>query len=105
MLASMLSAHAGSQAETEAAKGKALLESNCGRCHAVAAGKESPLKPAPNLATVLGNWPSERLEIEMSEGIGSRHPDMPQIQFTPEDITAIYYYLHGHDTDVPPGRQ
>jgi hypothetical protein len=28
----------------------------------------------------------ERLEFELAEGIGSRHKDMPQIQFSSEDI-------------------
>jgi mono/diheme cytochrome c family protein len=75
--------------------GQALLESNCGRCHAVTAGAASPLKQAPNLYTVLGSYPGERLEFELAEGIGSRHRFMPQIQFSAEDISAIYYYLHG----------
>jgi cytochrome c len=96
---------AASQPDDEAARGKALLESNCSRCHAVEAGKDSPLKQAPNLWIVLGAWPSERLEVQMSEGIGSRHPKMPQIQFSDEDIASIYYYLHGHADDVPVGRQ
>ena len=63
----------------DVADGKALLEKNCSRCHAVAAGLESPLKGAPNLWTVLGYYPAERLEVEMGEGIGSRHREMPQI--------------------------
>ena len=75
--------------------GKAILQSNCGRCHAVSAGTESPLKQAPNLFVVLGSFPGERLEFELSEGIGSRHRAMPQIQFSAEEITSIYYYLHG----------
>lgn len=75
--------------------GKAILQSNCGRCHAVSAGAESPLKQAPNLFVVLGSFPGERLEFELAEGIGSRHRDMPQIQFSGEEISSIYYYLHG----------
>lgn len=96
---------AASRVEVEAAKGKALLQSNCGRCHAVSADTESPLKQAPNLWIVLGAWPSERLDIELAEGVGSRHREMPQIQFSDEDITAIYYYLHGEGAEVPRGRQ
>jgi hypothetical protein len=69
------------------------------------AGENSPLKQAPNLAIVLGNWPFERLDVELSEGVGSRHPDMPQIQFSPEDITSIYDYLHGHSSETPPPKQ
>ncbi len=83
----------------EAVDGKALLERNCGRCHAVMAGAESPLKQAPNLWIVLGAYPGERLEAELAEGIGSRHREMPQIQFSSEDIMSIYYYLHGKGTD------
>jgi len=83
----------------EASDGKALLETNCGRCHAVVAEAESPLKAAPNLWDVLGSYPGERLEIELGEGKGSRHPEMPQIQFSTEEIESIYYYLHGKAPD------
>lgn len=77
----------------ENAEGKALLERNCSRCHAVAAGAASPLAAAPNLWTVLRSYPSERLEFELAEGIGSRHRDMPQIQFSTEEIRSIIEYL------------
>ena len=83
----------------ESSDGRAILERNCGRCHAVAPGDASPLKKAPNLAIVLGSYPGERLELELAEGIGSRHRDMPQIQFSAEEITSIYYYLHGKGPD------
>jgi mono/diheme cytochrome c family protein len=75
--------------------GKAVLQKYCGRCHALAAGTSSPLKQAPNLWTVLRSYPPERLEFELSEGIGSRHKDMPQIQFTSEEIDKIENYLAG----------
>jgi mono/diheme cytochrome c family protein len=81
--------------EAEGAGGQALLEKNCGRCHALAAGLSSPLKKAPNLWSVLRSFPSERLEFELSEGIGSRHKDMPQIQFSSEEIEQIERYLSG----------
>ena len=73
--------------------GRAILEERCGRCHAVADGMTSPLASAPNLWYRLRTYPSERLEAEMSEGMGSRHPTMPQIQFSAEDIAAIQTYL------------
>jgi cytochrome c len=75
--------------------GKGLLERNCGRCHAVAAETLSPLKEAPNLWVVLRSFPTERLEFELAEGIGSRHKDMPQIQFSSEEIFKIESYLSG----------
>jgi mono/diheme cytochrome c family protein len=79
----------------QAGDGKALLESNCGRCHAVTAGAESPLPRAPNLTIVLQSYPRERLEKELAEGIRPKHPDMPQVRFSAREIDDIYFYLHG----------
>ena len=90
----------------EAGDGKAILERNCGRCHAVAAETESPLKKAPNLWNVLGAYPGERLQVELGEGKASRHREMPQIQFSDEEIASIYYYLHGEGIgDIPPNEE
>jgi mono/diheme cytochrome c family protein len=77
----------------EDADGKALLEKNCSRCHAVTLSAVSPLAAAPNLWTVLRSYPTERLEFELAEGIGSRHRDMPQVQFSTEEIRSIVKYL------------
>lgn len=84
-------------ASTSAAEdlsGKALLERHCGRCHALSAGTQSPLEQAPNLWIVLRSYPDERLEFELSEGIGSRHQDMPQVQFSADEIASIKNYLY-----------
>lgn len=86
-------------AAEDASEGRALLEHNCGRCHAVAADAKSPLSKAPNLWTVLRAYPVERLDVELAEGVGSSHPTMPQVQFKDEDITAIFYYLHPEARD------
>jgi cytochrome c len=75
--------------------GRTLLESNCGRCHAVEPGAQSPREQAPNLSIVLQAYPADRLEAELTEGIRPKHPDMPQIRFSPSDVASIYYYLHG----------
>lgn len=77
------------------AEGLALLERNCGRCHALAAGTPSPLDKAPNLWIVLRSYTAERLEFELAEGIGSRHREMPQVQFTAKEISSIENYLTG----------
>jgi cytochrome c len=75
--------------------GQALLESRCGRCHAVGAGSKSPLASAPNLWDTLRSYPADRLDFELGEGIGSRHSAMPQIQFTSEEIAIVQVYLAG----------
>jgi cytochrome c len=83
----------------EVSDGKALLAANCGRCHAVDPSAKSPRPQAPNLAIVLQSYPAERLQSELAEGISPKHPDMPQVRFSPSEIASIYYYLHGKSPD------
>lgn len=73
--------------------GKAILERNCGRCHAIDATSSSPLAQAPPLRDVYLKFPNEELRIRLSEGIVSHYKDMPMIDFTDEQITAILDYL------------
>ena len=40
-------------------------------------------------------YPIEMLQFDLAEGFGSRHRDMPQIQFSDEQIDAILNYLGG----------
>jgi mono/diheme cytochrome c family protein len=75
--------------------GRALLGRHCGRCHALSESGASPLSGAPNLWTVLRSYEQGQLEFELSEGIGSRHSEMPQIQFSSEEISSIQDYLFG----------
>jgi mono/diheme cytochrome c family protein len=82
-----------SPAHSDESDGQALLKERCGRCHAVSAMSRSPIGPAPNLWDKLRTYPAERLEFELAEGMGSRHPAMPQIQFTSEEIASVQTYL------------
>ena len=75
------------------AAGKALLESRCGRCHAIEAAGKSPLRSAPPLHDVYRQYPIEQLAFELSEGMGSRHKQMPQIPFSTEQVEQILDYL------------
>jgi cytochrome c len=84
-----------------ASDGKALLEANCSRCHSIAETGVSPLEKAPPLREVYLKYPIEQLEEGFAEGMGSRHRDMPQIQFSPDQVSAILSYL-GSITGVDP---
>jgi cytochrome c len=77
----------------DAPLGKAVLEKHCARCHSVEKSGASSLREAPPLREVYLQYPIERLEFELAEGIGSRHQDMPQVQFSTEEISAIIEYL------------
>jgi cytochrome c len=90
--------------ELRAADGKAILEKHCGRCHALEATGASPLPQAPPLRQVYLSFPIQELEAGLAEGMGSRHKDMPQIQFSTEQVAAILAYL-GSITGVDPSKK
>jgi cytochrome c len=77
-----------------AARGKAILQEKCGRCHAVEAVGESPLKIAPPMRDIYARFPPRELQEELLEGKVSRHKAMPQIEFSHEDVGAIMAYLY-----------
>jgi mono/diheme cytochrome c family protein len=94
-MAAMLSGPTAAAEAESVIDGRALLEKNCGRCHAIDRSGRSPLAQAPPLREIYRQRPDERLEFEFAEGMGSRHPGMPQIQFSSEEIAAILTYLGG----------
>jgi mono/diheme cytochrome c family protein len=75
-------------------RGKALLQENCSRCHAIGARGRSPLKAAPPMRTIYGRFAPRELQAELREGMVSRHRAMPQIDFSDEDTDAILAYLY-----------
>jgi cytochrome c len=89
-------------ANVAANEGKALLETNCGRCHSIDATGASPLPQAPPLREIYLKYPIDQLHEGFAEGMGSRHRDMPQIPFSDDQVAAILNYLGGI-TGVAPG--
>ena len=88
-------------ANSAANEGKTILEANCGRCHSLEATGASPLPQAPPLGEVYLKYPIDQLEQGFAEGMGSKHRDMPQIQFSDDQVAAILSYL-GSITGVDP---
>jgi mono/diheme cytochrome c family protein len=76
-----------------AIQGRAVLEKNCSRCHAIESADASPLKIAPPMRDIYLKFPVRELEEELKEGKVSRHKEMPQIAFSDEDVEAILTYL------------
>jgi mono/diheme cytochrome c family protein len=76
------------------ARGKAVLQEKCGRCHAVEAAGESPLKNAPPMRDIYVRYAPRELEQELLQGMVSKHKAMPQIEFSHEDVAAIMAYLY-----------
>ena len=106
-LISLLSVGVGSLAADASGSeisGKRLLENHCSRCHSIEATGESPLKGAPPLREIYLKYPIEELEYGFAEGMGSRHREMPQIQFSTEEVSAILSYL-GSIAGRPPSQR
>lgn len=74
-------------------KGRALIETNCGRCHATGMDDTSRHEEAPPFRVVVTRYPPENLAEALAEGIVSGHPDMPEFVFQPAEIEAILAYL------------
>jgi mono/diheme cytochrome c family protein len=87
------SADAGDSGELSR-RGKVILQQNCGRCHAIEAVGESPLKQAPPMRDIYPRFDPRELQAELREGMVSRHRAMPQIDFSDEDVDAILAYLY-----------
>ncbi|MFA5900114.1 MAG: cytochrome c [Hyphomicrobium sp.] len=74
-------------------KGRALLQANCARCHAIGAEGESTHKEAPPFRVVVSRYPPDNLAEALAEGLISGHPDMPEFVFEPDEVEAITTYL------------
>jgi cytochrome c len=75
-------------------QGRLLLEKNCSRCHAIGPTDTSPNAQAPPFRTVITRYPAEYLAEALAEGIITRHSDMPEFVFAPDEIEAIVAYLN-----------
>lgn len=64
-------------------RGKLLLQENCGRCHAIEAVGESPLKQATPMRDIYARFAPRELQAELREGMVFRHRAMPQIANRP----------------------
>jgi mono/diheme cytochrome c family protein len=88
-------ATATAQDAAKLARGKVILQEKCGRCHAVEEKGESPLRIAPPMRDIYTRYAPRELQEELLEGKVSAHKEMPQIQFSHEDVDAIMWYLYG----------
>lgn len=73
--------------------GKALVEVNCARCHAVGKTDKSSHPDAPPFRTLSNRYPITDLEEALAEGISTGHPDMPVWIASPDQIDAIIAYI------------
>lgn len=73
--------------------GRLILKQECSQCHAINLEGESPLKPAPPFRDVARRYPPANLMEALAEGIVTGHNNMPEFEFSPDEISAIVGYL------------
>ena len=74
--------------------GGQLIAQLCSGCHATKAGQASPHEEAPSLRRISRNYPVDRLEEALAEGMMVGHPDMPVFEFGVAEIDQIIAYLN-----------
>jgi mono/diheme cytochrome c family protein len=90
------------------ARGRALVEKNCGMCHAVGRTGVSPFSPAPPFRELGQRYRIDDLAEALAEGIVTGHPAMPQFRFTPAEVNDIIHYMRSIQVrqsaaaDLPP---
>jgi mono/diheme cytochrome c family protein len=75
------------------ARGQALLEKNCGSCHATGRSDSSRQSGAPAFRTLGQRYPVDSLEEALAEGLMVGHPAMPEFSFDADEVGAIIDYL------------
>ncbi len=91
---------AGYALDREQLRGKTLLETLCGRCHAVGETGRSAHIDAPPFRT-LGDSKlyDNDFGARLQDGLSTIHPDMPTFRFSrPEAEAAVNYlkFIQGH---------
>ena len=88
-----------SPAEASIARGRVLVQKNCGMCHAIGPVGDSPNPLAPHFRELHERYPVEDLAEALAEGIIVGHPLMPELRFSAEEVSDIVAYLESIQTN------
>jgi mono/diheme cytochrome c family protein len=94
--------NAGHALDSEQRRGRALLETLCGRCHAVGQRGQSAHVDAPPFRK-LGDSKLYDTDFaaRLQDGLSTIHPDMPTFRFSREDAEAAVNYLKSIQAHKP----
>lgn len=78
--------------------GEALVQKNCGWCHATGRTGASPNAKAPPFREIQGRHPLLALREPLSRGIAAPHDQMPKFEFSQREVDQIVAYINslGH---------
>lgn len=74
-------------------RGVLIARTYCARCHSIDKVSQSPLGVAPPFRDLHKNYPVERLEEPLAEGLVTGHPSMPEFRFDPDQIGDFIAFL------------
>lgn len=74
-------------------RGHALAVASCARCHSIEKTGDSPNPLSPPFRTLHTRYPVADLEEALAEGIFVGHPEMPQFEFSAEQIGDFIAFL------------
>jgi len=94
VVASPAMAQTKSELAAQEARGEALVVKLCATCHAVGRTGVSPHAEAPAFRTLGQRYRIEALEEALGEGIITGHPDMPEFQFSADEVGDVIAYLN-----------
>ena len=80
-------------AQEPAVQGRALLEDNCARCHAIDKTGDSPRATAPPFRRLSNSFNLDQFQGQLMTGLVTSHPDMPAFKFNEDDSRAVVAYL------------
>lgn len=86
------------------ARGEAIAQKHCARCHAIGDAGASPMGLAPPFRDLSKRYPIETLAEALAEGIVVGHPAMPRFTFEPREIDALLSYMSGLKATEPAKR-
>jgi mono/diheme cytochrome c family protein len=94
-LLALASSGAAVAAKGGVARGRAIAQANCSRCHAIGVEGGSPNPAAPPFRALTRKYPLQNLEEALAEGIvvGHEGTQMPRFRFSPTQIDALLAYL------------
>jgi mono/diheme cytochrome c family protein len=80
-------------AQEPALRGQTLLDEHCARCHAIEKTGNSPNPAAPPFRTLSRSFNLDQFSQQLTRGLSSGHPDMPEFKFSEDDARAVAAYL------------
>jgi cytochrome c len=74
-------------------EGRRLAEQRCARCHAIGKSGASPHASAPPFRVIAAKGHVDDLQEALAEGITVGHSDMPEFEFSADEITDLLAFL------------